>query len=324
VNDACTLAALAALCFDADQARKAEWYDAYPNVSRGPSEHAIRCAKAFPAPLPTPQVPDNARADARSMRAFGLLKNLSASEFSTFSALVHTTVGSEQAVMSAIEDIVKREIDWQLSLLKPMYVVPLRPRLTGTTDSGTTSAGITSTAATGVAQTQQDLRATRRRKRKRSLVQAPGSPGSPTPPERKRSRLTPRPAGDGGGVDGGSPDCVKHGYRVVSNRSSTPVPEPANDELVRERTSTTISASPPKRTEPSENLNPRGGHGRRLWTEGSQLGGREPVQVRTSLMTRSGTRGRRGRGRGEGPTVAVVPVAGSSKGYLLRPRHPHQ
>jgi hypothetical protein len=261
------------------------------------------------------------------MRAFGLLKNLSAKEFSTFSALVHTTVGSEQAVMSAIEDIVKREIDWQLSLLRPMYVVPLRPQLTGTTDNGTTGAGITSTAATGVTQTQQDLRTMRRRKRKRSLVQAPGSPGSPTPPERKRSRLIPRPAGGDGGCRGGSPDCVKHGYRAVSNRSSTPAPEPANDELDRERTSTTISSSPEKRTEPAAEHTHGHGHRRHLWCKG-QLGGGEPVQVRTSLMTRSGTRGGRGRGRGrgrgEGSIVAAVPVTGSSRGYVLRPRHPHK
>ena len=256
VDDACPLAALAAMSFDADQARKAEWYDTYPNVPRTPPERAMRRARAFPAPRV-----DSKSDAAAGMGAFGLLRNLDAKEFSKFSAIVHTAVGSSQAVMAAIESIVKRELDWQFSLLQPMFVVPKRPTElgadTGTSTTTTTTAAVAATGATGATQIHHNLRP---RKRKRSLVRAPGSPGSPTPPERKKSKVT----------AAGSVEC---GRRATRGRASTPGPP---DEIK-------------EKTAPAESAGHLG-----LW---ERLGD-DTSQRRTTMTTRSAV-ARGGRSRGD-------------------------
>ncbi|KAI0251520.1 hypothetical protein BJV78DRAFT_424457 [Lactifluus subvellereus] len=235
VDDACPLAALAAMSFDADQARKAEWYDTYPNVPRTLPERAMRRARAFPPPR------EHSKSDAGvGTGAFGLLRNLDEKEFSKFSAIVHTAVGSDQAVMTAIASIVQREIDWQLSLLQPMFIVPKRlTEMCAGTGTGTgTGTTITAAAvATGATQIQHNLRP---RKRKRSLVRAPGSPGSPTPPERKRSKVT-------------AAGSREYGHRATPVRSSTPGPQdepggktaPAESAGLRERLG---GDTPPHRT----------------------------------------------------------------------------
>jgi hypothetical protein len=281
VDDACPLAALAALCFDADQAKKMEWYNAYPNVPRTPSERAIRRARAFPPP----QL-DSGSDTTTTTGAFGLLKNLNAKEFSTFSTIVHRAVGSDQAVMTAIANIAKREIDWQLSLMQPMFLVPLRhPHPTGDGNDGAVT--ITSTvAAVSAARVQRDLPLPppRRGKRKRSPAHAPGSP---TPPERKRTKIA---------IAAGPAKCD---YRVVPGRSTRSSPSPR------------AQAEQPT----GGRRNSTGGSGS-LW---ERLGGDPTPSPRTTTMTCSGTRGASGRGGGR--PVPVVRAA--SSGYLLRPRrHP--
>jgi hypothetical protein len=192
-----------------------------------------------------------------------LLRNLDAKEFSKFSAIVHTAVGSSQAVMAAIENIVKRELDWQFSLLQPMFVVPKRPTElgadTGTSTTTTTTTAVAATGATGATQIQHHN--LRPRKRKRSLVRAPGSPGSPTPPERKRSKV----------IAAGSVEC---GRRATLGRASTPGPP---DE-------------PKEKTAPAESAGHRG-----LW---ERLGD-DTSQRRTTMTTRSAVArgGRRGAAR---------------------------
>jgi len=55
VDDACPLGAITALSFDADQARKAEWHTAYPEMPPlALSADAVRRAEAFPPPPPPP------------------------------------------------------------------------------------------------------------------------------------------------------------------------------------------------------------------------------------------------------------------------------
>ncbi|KAH9164396.1 hypothetical protein EDB89DRAFT_2017532 [Lactarius sanguifluus] len=115
VNEACSLAALGALSFDADQARAAEWYDGYPHVPRTIPDSATRRAASFSSPLPLD--PDER---GRARRAQRTLKCMDAEALSAYSAVVYAALGSGRAAMSMIADIAKREIDWQLALLRPM------------------------------------------------------------------------------------------------------------------------------------------------------------------------------------------------------------
>src|ERR1700744_5377884 len=62
LDDACSLAALDALSFDADQARAAEWYDTYPNVPSTIPDSAVRRAASFISP-PSP-LDEDGREDA--------------------------------------------------------------------------------------------------------------------------------------------------------------------------------------------------------------------------------------------------------------------
>ncbi|KAF8265671.1 hypothetical protein EI94DRAFT_1702315 [Lactarius quietus] len=121
VDDACSLAALDALSFDAHQARSAEWYNTYPNVPRTIPDSAVRRAASFFTPLPLDE-----DVHARTSTAKRTLRRMDAEALSTFSAVVCAALGSGRAAMSVIADIAKREIDWQLALLRPMYTV-LRP-----------------------------------------------------------------------------------------------------------------------------------------------------------------------------------------------------
>lgn len=128
MDDACSLAALGALSFDAEQAATAEWYDAYPNVPLTIPDSAVRRVASFSTPPPPP--PDEDERDlarARASRAQRTLERMDAAALSAFSAVVHAALGSGRAAMSMIADIAKREIDWQLALLRPMYTTVLRP-----------------------------------------------------------------------------------------------------------------------------------------------------------------------------------------------------
>ncbi|KAH9034359.1 hypothetical protein EDB83DRAFT_2525167 [Lactarius deliciosus] len=122
VDDACSLAALGALSFDADQARAAEWYDGYPHVPRTIPDSATRRAASFSSPLPLAR---DERGRARGAQR--TLKRMDAEALSAYSAVVYAALGSGRAAMSMIADIAKREIDWQLALLRPMYTVVLHP-----------------------------------------------------------------------------------------------------------------------------------------------------------------------------------------------------
>lgn len=122
VDDACSLAALGALSFDADQAGAAEWYDGYPHVPRTMPYSATRRAASFSSPPPLD--PDE-RGRARSAQR--TLRRMDAEALSAYSAVVYAALGSGRAAMSMIADIAKREIDWQLALLRPMYTVAPRP-----------------------------------------------------------------------------------------------------------------------------------------------------------------------------------------------------
>ena len=137
LDDACSLAALDALSFDADQARSAEWYDAYPpNMRRGTiPDSAVRRAASFFTPPPPLDKEDahHARASSRAQRT---LKHMDAAALSTFSAVVHAALDSARAAMMLIADIAKQEIDWQLALLRPMYaVVPPAPQSSEAADN---------------------------------------------------------------------------------------------------------------------------------------------------------------------------------------------
>ncbi|KAH8980683.1 hypothetical protein EDB92DRAFT_264895 [Lactarius akahatsu] len=122
VDDACSLAALGALSFDADQARAAEWYDGYLHVPRTMPYSATRRAASFSSPLPLD--PDER---GRARRAQRTLECMDAEALSAYSAVVYAALGSDRAAMTMIADIAKREIDWQLALLRPMYTVVLHP-----------------------------------------------------------------------------------------------------------------------------------------------------------------------------------------------------
>lgn len=115
MDDACPLSALAALSFDANQLKKAEWYTAYPRVPLALSDHALRRANAL---SPPPPPPGDAATDATSVKT--MLKLMNAQAFSAFAAITYAAVGSGRAAMSMIADIARAEIDWQLFLMRPL------------------------------------------------------------------------------------------------------------------------------------------------------------------------------------------------------------
>lgn len=111
VDDACPLAALAALSFDANQLQKAEWHTAYPPVPLALPDRAQRRASALSPPPP----PDSDCPAVKTMR-----KLMNAQAFSAFAAITYGAVGSGRAVMSMIADVARAEIDWQLLLKQPL------------------------------------------------------------------------------------------------------------------------------------------------------------------------------------------------------------
>ncbi|KAH9955409.1 hypothetical protein BC827DRAFT_874468 [Russula dissimulans] len=115
VDDACSLGAIAALSFDADQARKAEWYTAYPRMPPlALSEDAVRRAEAFPPPRPPPR-----DGDCYAGLGTGVTKHMGPYTFSAYAEITSGAVGSGRASMSMIADIAKGELDWQLSVMQP-------------------------------------------------------------------------------------------------------------------------------------------------------------------------------------------------------------
>jgi hypothetical protein len=115
VDDACPLAALAALSFDEHQLKKAEWYTEYPQVPLARSDHAVRRAKELPPPPPSPDPPTDYAGLVKAM-----LKLMDAQTFSTFAMITCGNLGGHRAGMSMIANIVRVEIDWQLFLMRPL------------------------------------------------------------------------------------------------------------------------------------------------------------------------------------------------------------
>ena len=204
VDDACSLAALDALSFDADQARAAEWYVAHPNVSYAIPDSAVHRAASFFTPPPL----ESDDACGRTAGAQRMLRRMDAEALSAYSAVVYAALGSGRAAMSAIADIAKREIDWQLALQRPMYTV-LRP-------APLSAAGATAGNKVVRPWTRNFSPAPDSdRKRKRRAPEAQGVPETPSP--HKRSRLA-----------SGAYHCV------VSDRSATPPPADSRNEAVDE------------------------------------------------------------------------------------------
>jgi len=114
VDDACSLAALAALSFDEHQLKKAEWCTNYPQVPLALSDHALQRAKAFSPPPPPPDTNDY----SGSVKT--MLKLMDGKAFSTFAGITCGNLGGIGAAMSMIADIVRVEIDWQLFLMQPL------------------------------------------------------------------------------------------------------------------------------------------------------------------------------------------------------------
>ena len=121
VDDACPLATMAALSFDAKQAQKAEWYTAYPKVRLGglPKHDVIR-RRAKALPLPPPSLPLLHKDDSRA--GVGVLRHLDAREFSAFAAITCSAVGSGRATMSMIADVALQELRWQLHVMQPLCI----------------------------------------------------------------------------------------------------------------------------------------------------------------------------------------------------------
>jgi hypothetical protein len=114
VDDACPLAALAALSFDEHQLKKAEWYTEYPQVSLARSDQAVRRAKELPPPPPAPDTLDY------SSPVKAMLQVMDAQAFSTFAVITCGNIGGLRVAMTMIANIVRVEIDWQLFLMQPL------------------------------------------------------------------------------------------------------------------------------------------------------------------------------------------------------------
>jgi hypothetical protein len=203
VDDACSLAALGALSFDARQARAAEWYNTYPKVPRTIPDSAMRRAASFFTPPPL-DVLDSACARAsRAQRT--LRRNMDAEALSAFSAVVYTALGSARAAMSLIADIAKREIDWQLALLRPMYTVVLRP------SPGPPAADADLDKVVVQPEPRNCLKRKRKCRAPEALLRVPDTP-------RKRSKLA----------------SGAYYYGTVTDRSETPLPAGSRNEEVDE------------------------------------------------------------------------------------------
>ena len=114
MDDACPLAALAALSFDEHQLEKAEWYTEYPQLPLALSDDAMRQAKELRPPPPSPDTTDY------SGPVKAMLKLMDAQAFSTFAAITCGHLGGLWAAMTMIAGIVRVEIDWQLFVMQPL------------------------------------------------------------------------------------------------------------------------------------------------------------------------------------------------------------
>lgn len=204
MDDACSLAALDALSFDADQARAAEWYVPNPNVPCIIPDSAVRRAASFFTPPPLES--DDAR--GRTTGAQRMLRHMDAEALSAYSAVVYAALGSGRAAMSAIADIAKREIDWQLALQRPMYTV-LRPA------PRAAAAAVGNKVVKPWTRNFSPAPDTDRKRKRRAPEAQGGVPETPSP--HKRSRLA-----------SGAYHCV------VSDRSATPPPADSRNEAVDE------------------------------------------------------------------------------------------
>jgi len=144
-----------------------------------------------------------------------MLRRMDAGALSAYSAVVYAALGSGRAAMSAIADIAKREIDWQLALLRPMYTVVQRPAPLSAAAAENKFVHKPWTRNIFSPDTVTD------RKRKRRAPEAQGVPETPPSPH-KRSRLA-----------SGAYHCV------VSDRSATPPPADSRNEEVEEEDSDT-------------------------------------------------------------------------------------
>lgn len=201
MDDACPLAALAALSFDANQLKKAEWCTAYPPVPLALPEHALRRAKALSPPPPPP-------GDAEAGPAKSMFKQMDAQTFSAFAGITHTAVGSGRAAMFRIADIARKEVEWQLFVKQPLSFhdavaaavkrrrrchssvrlkVPTMPMRAG--------AGASASVAPAAGTSASDRHDHTRRllgKRRRSLAEVAEketkAPDSPRPPPEKKTK----------------------------------------------------------------------------------------------------------------------------------------
>jgi len=224
VDDACPLATLAALGLDAELARKAEWYTAYPKVRRRAlPRHAVQRAGALPQPPPLP--PPGGMGIGK-----GPLGHLDAWAFSAFAGITCGAVGSGRAAMSMIADVARLEIEWQFYLMQPLCIgigIDVHPNVwkdlnalrrgtawttrdssssssSSNSSSGRVSTGGASATAPPLVTAPTHVPAARARldgprdhmaekKRKRgAAAEVAEAPDSPTPPEKKARRTSPR------------------------------------------------------------------------------------------------------------------------------------
>ncbi|KAF8477743.1 hypothetical protein DFH94DRAFT_91334 [Russula ochroleuca] len=224
VDDACPLAALAALSFDANQLQKAEWHTAYPPVPLALSDRAQRQASALTPPPP----PDPDRPAVKTMR-----KLMDAQAFSAFAAITYAAVGNGRAAMSMIADVARAEIEWQLLLRRPLSVLnaiavatSLQRRRRGTSLTVSIPAPVRAGRGASVAPAasgQRDLLLPllpllgKRRRSIAELAEAAMAPDSPRP---KKAKC-------GGSASGGFLlSAPASASAPASRRPSTPRPRP--------------------------------------------------------------------------------------------------
>jgi hypothetical protein len=115
VDDACVLGSMAALSFNAKQARKAEWYTKYPRVRCGAiSKRTVQRVEALGPPRPF---------STGKGAGAGALKHLDARAFSAYAGITCAAVGGGRAAMSMIANVARSEIEWQLHIKQPLYSV---------------------------------------------------------------------------------------------------------------------------------------------------------------------------------------------------------
>jgi hypothetical protein len=225
VDDACPLAACAALSLDADQARQAEWRTAYPPVvlprhDVPPSDRATQRARAFARPMP----------DARTT-----MKEMDVHTFRAFASITSSAVGGDRAAMRLIAGIARREIAWQMFLAQPLFATAVAA--SSSSPAAQCRPGPGGRVSNGAPPSHQDERNGRPGKRKRitRAVGAPqgggtADPDSPTPPPKKRAKRRPPPRGSSSSSCGSPVAAPGPGRSTESDgegRGATPRPSPA-------------------------------------------------------------------------------------------------